>query len=91
MQFQIANSLSTTVTLSHGFFPPMSHLVRFLPFRIYCVGFCLFHGASQVTLVVKNPPAKAGDIKLPLFFQLLPNLLFFDYPHQHQKGPLREQ
>ena len=63
----------------------------FLPFRIYCVGFCLFHGASPVVLVVKNPPAKARDIKLPLFFQLLQNLLFFDYPHQYQKGPLTEQ
>ena len=90
MQSQTGNSLSTTVTFSHGFFPPVSHLVHFLPFKIYSVGFCPFHGASQVMLVVKNPPAKTGDIKLPLFFQLLPTLLFFDYPHQYQKDPLRE-
>ena len=85
MQSQVGNSLSTTVTSSHGFFPPVSRLVHFLPCKIYFVSSCPFHGASQVVLVVKNPPAKTGDVKLPLFFQLLPNLLFFDYPHQYQR------
>ena len=28
------------------------------------------HWASQVVLVVKNPPANAGDIKGPMFFDL---------------------